>query len=121
MKSKTMNIAKALASQLPVAEEAVDTAMQESANLVEACISSRRAVGASTVMGTDVHKHVLLAMAKMNEAQSDLKLAHQSLSHIGESMGLPITAAFPLPKEPPAILKHINETASEQNLEALTA
>ena len=121
MKSKRLNIAKALASQLHVAEEAVDTAMQESANLVEACISSRRAVGVSTVVGTDVHKHVLLAMAKMNEAQSDLKLAHQSLSEIGESLGMPITVAFPLPKDPPAILRQMNEDTSEHSQESLSA
>lgn len=87
-KEKKINVAKALTAQLHTAEEAIDTALSESANLIETCINSRRAVHISTVAGTDVHQNTLKAMTALAEAQTYMSAAHASLATIKENMGI---------------------------------
>jgi hypothetical protein len=91
-KAKTLNVAKALTSQLHVTEEAIDSALAQAANLVETYITSRRAAHVSTVSGNEVHQSTLKAMMALSEAQRHMSDAHNHLSAIGEHMGIDVKA-----------------------------
>jgi hypothetical protein len=99
-KEKKTNIAKALTAQLRTAEGAIDTALSESANLIEACISSRRAIHISTISGVDVHKNTLKAMTALAEAQTHMSATHAVLDELRNSLGL-TTLIAPIFDKPP--------------------
>ncbi len=99
-KEKKISVARALKAQLHAAEEAIDTALAEAAQLIETYVTSRRAVGKSTVMGTDVHQNTLQAMMLLNTAQQHMASAHQGLVRVSSEVGLPITAIDPTEDKP---------------------
>jgi len=92
---KTINVAQALAAQLRVTEEAIDTALGEAANLVETYVSSRRAVRVAPATGGDVRENTLKAMMALNSAQAYMSAAHAGLSRVGRKMGLSPDATMP--------------------------
>lgn len=92
-KEKKINVAKAVTAQLHTTEEAIDQALIEAANLVETCVSSRRAVHLSTTQGQKVHHSTLMAMKALADAQTHMSDAHEELNALKDSMGL--TALIP--------------------------
>jgi hypothetical protein len=99
-KDTKLSIAKAVASQLHITEEAIDTAMAESAQLIETYISSRRAVRMSTLLGQDVYKHTLKAMEALSEAQAHMGAAHKGLTEVQAQVGISTTAMTNIVKKP---------------------
>ena len=87
-KERTLNVAKALASQLHVTEEAIDTALSEAAHLIDAYVTSRRAIHMSPVISGDVHENTLKAMMALSQAQQHLTAAHNGLARIQDKIGL---------------------------------
>jgi len=87
-KDEKIKIARALASQLHLTEEAIDTALTEAALLIENCVQSRRAVRIGTMSGTNVHENTLKAMMALSDAQKHMSLAHSELNQIKSNMGL---------------------------------
>ncbi len=94
-KERTLNVAKAVASQLYATEEAIDTALSEAAHLIDAYVTSRRALRLSTTMPGDVHENTLKAMMALNAAQHHMTAAHEGLSRIQKQVGLDAAAMFP--------------------------
>ncbi|MEI9902856.1 MAG: hypothetical protein WDN06_01900 [Asticcacaulis sp.] len=90
-----INVAKALTAQLHVTEEAIDTALSEAAHLVEAYISSRRAVRLAATAGGDVHENTLKAMLALHAAQAHMTAAHQGLTRVQGEIGLSKGAIIP--------------------------
>jgi enamine deaminase RidA (YjgF/YER057c/UK114 family) len=99
-RERKLNVAKALATQLHTAEEAIDTALSEAANLIEAYVSSRRAVHMSTIVANDVHQNTLKAMLALNDAQRHMSQAHEGLVVVKDYAGL-ATATLPANDKPP--------------------
>jgi hypothetical protein len=102
-KERTLNVAKALASQLHVTEEAIDTALSEAAHLIDAYVTSRRAIRMSTIVPGEIHGNTLKAMMALNTAQQYMTAAHNELSRLQDRMGLDIAAHMPVdqPTKPP--------------------
>jgi hypothetical protein len=94
-KERTLNVAKALASQLHVTEEAIDTALSEAAHLIDAYVTSRRAIHLSATVGGSVYEDTLKAMAALSTAQRCMTAAHTELTRLSERMGLDATAVIP--------------------------
>ena len=90
-----VNVAKALTVQLHVTEEAIDTALSEAAHLIEAYITSRRAVRMSAMISGDVHEHTLKAMMALNTAQQHMADAHRGLSLVQKQVGIRADAIIP--------------------------
>ncbi len=99
-KEKKTNIAKALASQLHVTEEAIDTALSEAANLIETYVTSRRAIRMSTIIGNEVHQNTLKAMLALSTAQQHMTAAHANLTLVQEQVGLGHVAILPAEDKP---------------------
>lgn len=97
-REKKLNIARALTAQLHATEEAIDTALNEAAHLIEIYISSRRAINMSTIIGTQTHAHTLEAMRALNTAQIHMGAAHESLVSIQTQVGLGAHAMGPSDK-----------------------
>jgi hypothetical protein len=97
---KKTNIAKALASQLHVTEEAIDTALAEAANLIETYVTSRRAIRMSTIIGNDVHQNTLKAMMALSTAQQHMTAAHANLPLVQAQVGLGNVAILPADDKP---------------------
>lgn len=98
-----LNVAKSLTAQLHVTEEAIDTALSEAAHLIEAYISSRRAVRQSAMIAGEAHHETLQAMLALNAAQSHMTAAHKALSRIQAEIGIAaqeIIPPFDKPKDP---------------------
>ncbi len=87
-KERKINVAKALATQLHTAEEAIDTALSEAAHLIETYVTSRRAIRMSTVISGDVHQSTLQAMLALNTAQRHMTDAHEGLKTVQSQVGL---------------------------------
>ncbi len=87
-KEKRINVAKALSTQLRATEESIDTALSEAAHLIEAFVTSRRAIRMSTVVGGDVHQNTLKAMLALNSAQQHMTAAHEGLKDVQERAGI---------------------------------
>lgn len=87
-KERTLNVARALASQLHVTEEAIDSALSEAAHLIDAYVTARRAIRMSPVISGDVHENTLKAMMALSQAQQHLTAAHNGLSLIQNKIGL---------------------------------
>jgi len=87
-KERTLNVAKALKSQLHVTEEAIDTALSEAAHLIEAYVTSRRAIHMSTTVPGHVHENTLKAMMALNTAQQYMTAAHEGLEVIQKQLGI---------------------------------
>ena len=94
-KERTLNVAKALASQLHVTEEAIDTALSEAAHLIDTYVTSRRAVHMSATVGGNVYEETLKAMTALSQAQRCMSAAHGELTRLSERMG--ISAVIPPP------------------------
>ncbi len=94
-KERTLNVAKAVASQLKVTEEAIDTALSEAAHLIDAYVTSRRAIRMSTVVPGEIHENTLKAMLALNTAQQYMTAAHNLLDGLQDRMGLDIAAVMP--------------------------
>ena len=99
-KERKTNIAKALASQLHVTEEAIDTALAEAANLIETYVTSRRAIRMSTIIGNDVHQNTLKAMMALSTAQQHMTAAHANLTLVQEQVALGHVAILPADDKP---------------------
>lgn len=99
-KEKKISVAKALATQLRVTEEAIDTALSEAANLIETYVTSRRAINMSTVVGNDVHQNTLKAMLALSAAQQHMTTAHANLSIVQAQVGLGQVAILPNQDKP---------------------
>ena len=99
-KERKINVAKALAAQLHVTEEAIDTALAEAANLIETYVTSRRAIRMSTIIGNDAHQNTLKAMLALSEAQQHMTAAHASLSVVQAQIGLGNVAILPAEDKP---------------------
>ncbi len=102
-KQTKINVAKALTAQLHVTEEAIDTALSEAAHLIEAYVSSRRAIRQSAMVAGEAHGFTLQAMMALNIAQGHMTSAHQALSRIQAQIGLAaddIIPPFDKPKDP---------------------
>ena len=100
-KERKINIAKALSSQLHATEEAIDTALAEAAQLIEAYVNSRRAIHMSTTIANDVHQNTLKAMMALNSAQQYMTGAHEGLGKIQIQVGLGDVAIIPVDDKPP--------------------
>lgn len=96
-KERTLNVAKALASQLHVTEEAIDTALSEAAHLIDTYVTSRRAIHMSATVGGEVYEDTLKAMAALSTAQRCMTSAHNELARLSERIGLDTTAVIPGP------------------------
>jgi len=94
-KERTLNVAKALAAQLHATEEAIDTALSEAAHLIDAYVTSRRAIRMSTTVPGDVHENTLKAMMALNSAQQYMTAAHEGLNDLRERIGLDISNIVP--------------------------
>ena len=102
-KERTLNVAKALTMQLHVTEEAIDTALSEAAQLMEAYVTSRRAVRVSATAVGEVHGSTLKAMMALHAAQTHMTAAHAALSALQPKVGLAaedIVPPFDKPKDP---------------------
>lgn len=99
-KEKRINVAKALSAQLHATEEAIDTALAEAANLIEAYVTSRRAIRLSTIIGNDVHQSTLKAMMALSTAQQHMTAAHANLTLVQEQVGLGNVAILPADDKP---------------------
>ena len=99
-KERKTNVAKALAAQLHVTEEAIDTALAEAANLIETYVTSRRAIRMSTIIGNDTHQNTLKAMMALSTAQQHMTAAHASLSLVQDQVGLGHVAILPADDKP---------------------
>lgn len=86
---KTASVARAVHAQLHTAEEAIDTALAEAANLLETYVTSRRALQMAAMTATDVHENTLKAMQALNEAQVYMTAAHKGLSRIEKRLAIP--------------------------------
>jgi hypothetical protein len=103
-RDRKISIAKALSAQLHAAEEAIDTALSEAAQLIEVYISSRRAIHMSTIIANDVHQNTLKAMMALSSAQQFMTTAHGGLSKVQQQVGLSDVGTIPVgdkPKDPP--------------------
>jgi len=98
---KTVNVARAVMSQLHSTEEAIDSALGEAANLMETYVSSRRALRLSTLHVGDVHDSTLKAMQAMHLAQQHMSDAHRALSRIQAQIGMEADAIIPPFDKPP--------------------
>ena len=87
-KERTLNVAKALTVQLRATEEAIDSALSEAAHLIDAYVTSRRALHLSPMIGGDVHENTLKAMTALNTAQRYMTAAHDSLGLIQTKLGI---------------------------------
>jgi hypothetical protein len=97
---KKISIAKALVSQLHSSEEAIDTALIESSHLIETYVTSRRAIGVSATIGSDVHRHTLEAMMALRLAQEHMTAAHKGLTELQADIGLRHVAIIPAGSKP---------------------
>lgn len=109
-KERTLNVAKGLAAQLHATEEAIDTALSEAAHLIDAYITSRRAVHLSTTVPGDVHENTLKAMMALNSAQQYMTAAHNGLSRLQERLGIDISAVVPVQDFPDKALPPVGFT-----------
>lgn len=101
-KEKRVSVAKGLAAQLHHTEEAIDTALTEAAQLIEAYVTSRRAVRMSTIVGGDVHNNTLQAMLALNTAQQYMSAAHEGLVRVQGQAGIGhVAIVHPDDKPPP--------------------
>mgnify|MGYP001554626582 CR=1 FL=1 len=98
--AKKTNIAIALASQLHVAEEAIDTALAEAANLIETYVTSRRAIHMSPIIGNDVLHTPLQALLTLRTAQQHMTAAHADLTLVQAQVGLGNVAILPADDKP---------------------
>jgi len=110
-KERTLNIAKALAAQLHATEEAIDTALGEAAHLIDAYITSRRALRMSTTVPGDVYENTLKAMAALNLAQQHMTTAHSGLERIRGQLGIeavvdPFEKGRESPTVPSGVINH---------------
>ena len=87
-KERTLNVARALTAQLHATEEAIDTALSEAAHLIDAYVTSRRAIRMSTTVPGDVHENTLKAMMALNSAQHYMTMAHEGLEGIRQQLGI---------------------------------
>ncbi|WP_443747711.1 hypothetical protein [Asticcacaulis solisilvae] len=87
-KERTLNVAKALTVQLHATEEAIDTALSEAAHLIEAYVTSRRAIHMSATVPGQVHENTLKAMMALNTAQQYMTAAHEGLDTIQKQLGI---------------------------------
>jgi len=113
---KKTNIAKALAAQLHVTEEAIDSALAEAANLIEAYVTSRRAIRMSTIIGNDVHQNTLKAMMALSTAQQHMTAAHANLTLVQAQVGLGHVAILPAedkPAPPPPTSQYVAAAEAE--------
>ncbi len=102
-RDKNLNVARALTVQLHVAEEAIDTALSEAAQLIEAYVTSRRAVRLSATAVGEVHESTLKAMMALHAAQTHMTTAHAALSALQPKIGIAaseIVPPFDKPKDP---------------------
>jgi hypothetical protein len=99
-KEKKISVARALAVQLHVTEEAIDTALAEAAHLIETYVTSRRAIRLSTIVGNDVYQHTLQAMMALSIAQQYMTAAHQQLTEVQTQIGLGGVAILPAEDKP---------------------
>jgi len=120
-KERTLNVAKALASQLHVTEEAIDTALSEAAHLIETYVTSRRAIHMSPVISGDVHENTLKAMIALTQAQQHMTAAHNGLSLIQGKIGLANAVVTPPNTGKDAPPPHDNGVTSRQEPAPLTA
>ncbi|ESQ77675.1 hypothetical protein [Asticcacaulis sp. AC402] len=100
-RERTLNVAKAVTSQLHVTEEAIDSALAEAAHLLETCISSRRAIRMSTLLTTEVNDSTIEAMKALHTAQTHMAQAHRTLTKIQDQLGLDDTLMPPPFDKPP--------------------
>lgn len=100
-KERTINVAKALTAQLHATEEAIDTALSEAAHLIEAYVTSRRAIRMSTVISGDVHENTLKAMMALNTAQQYMTAAHNGLTRVRTQVRLDDSDIIPPYDKPP--------------------
>jgi phage gp36-like protein len=100
-KERKISVAKALTAQLHATEEAIDTALAEAANLIEAYVTSRRAIRMSTIVGNDVHYNTLQAMMALSTAQRHMTAAHAYLTKVQHQVGLGAVAIVPVDDKPP--------------------
>ncbi|CAL4867922.1 hypothetical protein MMA231_02195 [Asticcacaulis sp. MM231] len=115
-KERKISIAKALTAQLHATEEAIDTALAEAANLIEAYVTSRRTIRISTIVGNDVHYNTLQAMMSLSTAQRHMTAAHADLTKVQHQVGLGAVDIVPVddkpsPKPTGAMPARENETA----------
>ncbi|MFT4076148.1 MAG: hypothetical protein QM647_11515 [Asticcacaulis sp.] len=101
-KERKISVAKALAAQLHVTEEAIDTALAEAANLIETYVTSRRAIRLSTTIGHDAHQHTLKAMMALSMAQQHMTAAHTKLTEVQAQIGLGKVVILPAEDKPAA-------------------
>lgn len=96
---KTVNVARAVQTQIRAAEEAIDTALGEAAHLMETYITSRRALELCPARATEVNENTLKAMQALNEAQGYMAEAHRGLTRIRKHIGIP-AAMMPIDDSP---------------------
>jgi len=99
-KEKKAGIARAVMTQLHASEEAIDTALSETAQLIETYVTSRRAIRMTASLGPDVHRHTLDAMLSLRQAQERMSEAHSALRRVQDEVGLTPAAVVPINDKP---------------------
>ncbi|WP_157138899.1 hypothetical protein [Asticcacaulis biprosthecium] len=90
-----VSVARSVTSQLHIAEEAIDSALTEAATLLENCITSRRTLRISTLVGTKVNDSTIKAMQALQDAQAHMADAHRELTRIQKQFRLEPAAHVP--------------------------
>jgi len=98
--TKKAGIARAVMTQLHASEEAIDTALSETAHLIETYVTSRRAIRVAASLGPDVHRHTLEAMLALRQAQERMSDAHTALRRVQDEVGLTPAAVVPINDKP---------------------
>jgi hypothetical protein len=97
---KKTTIAKGLVAQLRATEAAIDTALTETAQYIEAAIAARSAANVSSTVGGDVLNAAIDTMAKLQSAQDALSTSHAALAVVGKNMGIGTTNFLPVVDKP---------------------
>lgn len=88
MNNSKMHVAHELASQLFVAENALDEAFSQIANLASLMPSARRRINASAALGHSAIGGVMQTLTMLGEARGHLLATHAALAKAQKRIGL---------------------------------
>lgn len=81
-------VARQVAERLIAAEEAIDNALREAAQLAQYMPVARQEVGASVAVGQDAIEEALATLSSLGEARRNILLTHQALARTQARIGL---------------------------------
>jgi uncharacterized coiled-coil DUF342 family protein len=94
-------VAQRVANKLNTTEEAVDTAMNEAAELMSEMLKARRELGLSTTFGDEAAAKMVEAMKALGEARTAMVAVHSELNEAQLRIGVRTRMDFikPLARE----------------------